>query len=282
MSKLTLLSINPIAFKVFGWSVYWYGLLIGVGMVLAYILVMRETKRKGLSEDKMSDALFWTIIFGIVGARLYYVVFRWDYYRQHLGEIVKMWEGGGAIYGSILLGGATLFYLSKRYTIDTYLTLDIAAPAVMLAQVIGRWGNFINQEAYGVEVTRDVLASWHLPNWVIEQMHIAGIYRQPTFLMESCWNLIGFILILILRRVPNVLRKGEVLALYVGWYGLGRFVIEEFRSDSLYFASIKISQLVSVAMMLVSIVMLIMGRMRHHVMYTSLDNTHTTSVGEEF
>ena len=261
---MPILAIDPIAFRLLGWPVHWYGLLIGLGMVLSYLLVMREGRRKGLSEDYLSDAYFWTIILGLIGARAYYVLFRLDYYLAHPDQIIQIWHGGGAIYGAILLGTATIIYVARRYQQDLVLTLDVAAPGIMLAQAIGRWGNFVNQEAYGPETSRAFLEGLHLPAWLIDQMQIQSHYYQPTFLYESLWNLLGLALILILRRQKGVLKRGELAAGYFVWYGLGRFFIEGLRTDSLYLGPLRISQGVSAVMVVLGLAWIIIRRRAGH------------------
>lgn len=249
----TLLQIDSTAFRLFGWPVQWYGLIIGLGIVVAYWMVMRSTRKMGISDEIMSDIIFWTVIIGFVGARLYYVIFRWEYYGQHLDQIIQIWHGGLAIYGGVLAGAATVIYMCRRYQLDIPALLDCAAPAVLIAQAIGRWGNFINQEAHGGETTHAFLESLFLPNWLIEQMYIDGAYYHPTFLYESVWAFIGVAVLLILRRLPHFLQKGEVAALYLIWYGAGRIVIEGMRTDSLYLGSLRISQVVSSILVVVGI-----------------------------
>lgn len=240
-------TIDPTAFHLFGWPVQWYGIIIGLAMVIGYQMVMRQARRLQLDEEVMADIIFWTIVSGLIGARAYYVLFRWEYYAQYPEQIIQVWNGGLAIYGGILAGVAALVALCRRYQQDLRVVLDIAAPAVLFAQAIGRWGNFVNQEAYGGETTRQFLASLHLPTVIIDQMNIHGTYYHPTFLYESVWNLLGVCVLLIARRRNNM-QPGIVAALYLIWYGFGRFFIEGMRSDSLYLGSLRISQVVSLVL----------------------------------
>lgn len=252
MQLFTFLKIDPIAFRLFDWPVHWYGLIIGLGIVIAYWMIIKEAKRKFLDEEKVSDIIFWTIIMGFIGARIYYVLFRFDYYLANPTHIFSIWEGGIAIYGGILAGLVTIFVLSRRYHLSFITMLDIMAPAVLLAQAIGRWGNFINQEAYGYAVERSFLERLFLPEWLINQMEVNGIYYHPTFLYESLWSTIGVIVLLCLRHRPKLLKEGEVAARYLLWYGIGRLVIEGMRTDSLYLGPLRVSQVVAVLFIFVS------------------------------
>ena len=252
--------LSPIAFELFGWPVHWYGIIIGLGILLAYLLIGAEARKKQLDGEKMSDLIFWTIIIGFIGARIYYVLFRLDFYLANPTHIFSIWEGGIAIYGGVLAGIMTIYWLTKKYQLPFITTLDVAAPGVLLSQVIGRWGNFMNQEAYGYEVSRDFLEKLRLPEWLIEQMHINGAYHHPTFLYESVWNFLGFIILIILRRIPGLLKDGEVAAVYLLWYGLGRMVIEGMRTDSLYLGPLRVSQWLAGVFVILSIVFILWRR----------------------
>lgn len=253
-------AINPEAFNIGGWSVRWYGLIIGAGIIVAYFLFNREGNRKGIDENTTLDLIFWTVMIGFIGARLYYVLFRLDYYLANPSLIIQIWQGGLAIYGGIIAGVFTLIVLSRRYQLPMMTVLDIAAPSVLAAQAIGRWGNFINQEAYGGPVARDFLESLFLPEFIIEQMNVNGTYHHPTFLYESLWNIIGVVLLLILRRKPRFFRQGEVAGSYLIWYGIGRAFIEGLRTDSLYLGSLRVSQWLSVLLVIGSAALIIYRR----------------------
>jgi len=162
------------------------------------------------------------------------VLFELGYYLQNPGQILAIWNGGIAIYGGLIAGGGTLYWYAKKKGTSLALVLDILAPNVLLAQSIGRWGNFMNQEAHGGPVTRQFLENLYLPEFIIEQMNINGTYYHPTFLYESLWSLLGFVLIVTIRNRKQLLRQGEVALSYVLWYSVGRFFIEGMRTDSLW------------------------------------------------
>ena len=253
--------INPIAIQIGPFAIRWYAICIVTGLLLAVYLAMREAPRKKINPDHILDFIIIAFPIAIVGARLYYVVFDWSYYAAHPGEIIAIWNGGIAIYGGLLTGAIVLFIYSYRQMINPLNFLDIAAPGVMVAQAIGRWGNFVNQEAYG-KVTSQLD---YLPIFIQKQMYIDGAYRIPTFLYESLWNLLGFVLILILRRRPKFLKQGEVAFFYLVWYGCGRFVIEGIRTDSLMLFGFRVSQWLSLILILLGIGMIIWRRKKEGV-----------------
>lgn len=179
----------------------------------------QRSSPKKITSDDVIDFVLIAFPLAILGARIYYVLFEWSYYSQHLTEIFAIWNGGIAIYGGLLTGVLVLLIYSYYKVINPIAFLDIIAPAVMIAQAIGRWGNFVNQEAYG----KAVKSLNYLPEFIQKQMFIEGHYRQPTFLYESLWNLVGFVIIMVLRRKRKLLKEGEVLAFYLIWYGLGSY-----------------------------------------------------------
>ena len=268
------LTINPIAFEIGGLQVRWYGIIIAFGIYLATTLADREATRKGYRKDFIIDLVFWAVPLGFVGARLYYILFEWQYYLANPAEIIQIWHGGIAIYGGVIAGAATVYWFTKKEKVSFALLLDILAPVVLLAQSIGRWGNFTNQEAHGEVTTRAFLEGLHLPNFIIEQMHINGAYYQPTFLYESLWSFVGVLILFYLRRRKGV-KVGEIAAGYLIWYSFGRFFIEGMRTDSLWmFNVIRISQLVSIVLFLLGIGLIIVRRRRVPAVpdYVSIDN----------
>ncbi|MBP3037908.1 prolipoprotein diacylglyceryl transferase [Bacillaceae bacterium Marseille-Q3522] len=256
----TIHVLNPIALELGPIRVYWYGVIIGVGIALALWLAMREGNRRGLPKELFPDLLLWAIPIAIISARIYYVIFQWDYYADNPVDIVKIWEGGIAIHGALIGAIITAYVFTKKRQIPFWKVLDIAAPSIILGQVIGRWGNFMNQEAYGEEVSRQFLENLFLPDFIINQMYIEGAYHHPTFLYESVWNLIGFVILLLLRKVN--LRRGEIFLSYVIWYSIGRFYIEGMRTDSLMLDSLRMAQMVSIAAVVVSIVFIVYRRVK--------------------
>ncbi|WP_217560186.1 prolipoprotein diacylglyceryl transferase [Paenibacillus sp. GbtcB18] len=227
--------LNPVAFKLGPISVHWYGIILGTAALIGLLLVIREGKRFKLQPEFFMDLLLIGVPSAIVAARIYYVAFQWENYKNNLSEIIAIWHGGIAIYGA-LIGAiiAALIYV-RRKGYSFWRIADICAPGLIVGQMIGRWGNFVNQEAHGGPVSESFLRSTlHLPDWIVNQMNIEGIFYHPTFLYESVWNFVGLLLLFWLRRRP-FLRAGELFMSYFIWYSLGRFFIEGLRTDSLDF-----------------------------------------------
>ncbi|MGM0275618.1 prolipoprotein diacylglyceryl transferase [Enterococcus sp. AZ080] len=253
--------INRVAFDLLGVPIYWYALIIVSGIIIAMWLSSREAVRVGMKAEDVTDFMLWGLPLSIIGARLYYILFDLPQYIANPIQIFNIRSGGLAIYGGLIAGGITLYFYTKYHFIDAWTFLDIAAPSVLLAQAIGRWGNFMNHEAFGPDTTRSFLESLYLPNFIIDNMYIDGIYRQPTFLYESVWSLIGVIILLLLRKKTHLLKKGEIALLYLIWYSFGRFFIEGMRTDSLYFLdTIRVSQLLSAVLFIGAIVLFIWRR----------------------
>lgn len=255
--------IDPIAFQLGPFSIRWYALCIIAGLILAVYLSAKEAPRKRIQADDVYDFILYAFPVAILGARLYYVLFSWEQYKENPLEIFAIWNGGLAIYGGLLAGFLVLVFFTRYRFINTWDFLDIAAPSVMIAQSIGRWGNFFNQEAYGAKVANLDF----LPAFIREQMYIDGSYRQPTFLYESVWNLLGFILIIFLRRKTKFLRQGEITLFYLMWYGLGRLFIEGMRTDSLMLAGLRVSQWFSLILVVIGLVLLLFRRKKQNLPY---------------
>lgn len=251
--------MNRVAFNIFGFNVYYYSLCILLGVIVAYILIIREGKKQGLQKEFISDLIFYTLIIGILGARVYYCVFNLDYYLANPSEILKIYNGGLAIHGGVIAGLIFVYLYTKKKNVSFIKILDIVAPAVIIAQSFGRWGNFFNQEAHGGITTYQNLKNMHIPEFIINGMHIEGKYYYPTFFFESIWCLIGFIILMIARKNKN-LRKGFQIGFYFIWYGIGRFFIEAFRTDSLMFFGLKIAQIVSLIGIIIGIIIIVTNR----------------------
>jgi phosphatidylglycerol---prolipoprotein diacylglyceryl transferase len=241
-------------------TIYWYGVIIGTGVLIGLWLATREGVRRGLTKETFVDLVLFAVPIAILCARTYYVIFEWNYYSKHISEIPKIWEGGLAIHGGLIGAVATGIVFAKKRGLSFWKLADIAAPSIILGQAIGRWGNFMNQEAHGGPVTRQFLENLHLPDFIINQMYINGQYYHPTFLYESLWDFAGFLLLLWLRRVN--LRRGELFLSYLIWYSIGRFFIEGMRTDSLMLTShLRIAQVVSVALIILAVCLWVFRRM---------------------
>lgn len=257
--NLQLLSIDPVAFSIGFLSVRWYGVIIALGIVLAYFLAQREAVKRGLHEEFISDMLLWAIPIAILSARFYYVIMKWDFYSQNPGKIIEIWNGGIAIHGALIGAFITAYLFTKKRGVSFLRIADITAPSILVGQIIGRWGNFVNQEAHGGEVTRSFLEGLRLPEWIINQMYIKGSYYHPTFLYESLWNVAGFIILLIARKFNW--RRGEMFSFYLIWYSVGRFFIEGLRTDSLYLiGELRSAQVVSIIAIVAGIILIVYGR----------------------
>lgn len=262
--------LNPIAIDLGPIQVHWYGLIIGFGVLLGLIIALRESERRGLDKEIFTDMILFAVPIAIISARIYYVIFQWEYYSQNPGDIIKIWNGGIAIHGALIGAVLTALVFAKVKKVSFWKLADIAAPSLLLGQAIGRWGNFMNQEAHGGEITRSFLENMHLPEFIINQMYINGTYYHPTFLYESIWNIVGVIILLSLRKVN--LRRGELFLTYVLWYSIGRFYIEGLRTDSLMLTeSLRIAQVISIVLVAVAIALVVYRRVRGHADKRYLD-----------
>ena len=255
MSKIAL-SLGPL-------SITWYSICILLGVIVAGIIINTEAKKFNISPSFVTNLIFWVVIFGIAGARVYYVLFNLDYYSVSPIEAIKVWNGGLAIHGGIIAGLITVLWYCKKYDVNPLRMLDIAAPGVLIAQAIGRWGNFFNAEAHGGVVTKAFLENLHLPKFIIKGMYINGNYYHPTFLYESIFCTIGFVIILILRRMKWI-KQGNVFSIYLIWYGTLRFFIESLRTDSLMLFNFKTAQIISIIMIIIGIYLIIRPYIRRN------------------
>ena len=230
------MKIDKIAFEVFGRPIAWYGIIITIGIILAVLYVINRGKYEGVSQDDIIDYSIFVIPIAIIGARLYYVLTSLDQYDSLL-EMFAIWEGGLAIYGAVIGGALTALVVSKIKKIKILKMFDMLVPAVMIGQIIGRWGNFMNAEAHG-GVT-DIFIRMGIRTQYMD----APVYVHPTFLYESLWNLAGFLGLHYLSKKPQY--DGQIALSYAAWYGLGRCMIEGLRTDSLYWGPFRVSQLLA-------------------------------------
>ena len=252
------ISFDRVAVELFGRPIYWYGVIIMLGIVAAFIHAYLRCKQEGIKTDDILDVGLFTVIFGVIGARLYYVLTTLDTHEYHnLLDVLAIWEGGLAIYGGIIAGATAVVVTALVKKINPLKVTDTVAPGVMLAQAMGRWGNFMNGEAYGYEVAEDSLLYPFRMGLISDYTGSEMKYYHPTFLYESLWNVVGFVIITLLYRKKKF--NGQVTLMYFTWYGFGRMFIEGLRTDSLYVGSFRISQVVGLVCFLVGSTLLIAG-----------------------
>ena len=250
--------MNRIALDLGFIKIYWYSITMFLGVVLGIIIAYIEIKRKKINTELFSNMAFYAILSGFIGARIYYVLFNLDYYLSSPIEIIQVWNGGLAIHGGIIGAILAIYIYTKKHKISMLLMLDICAPALIIGQIIGRWGNFFNGEAHGGIVTRTFLEKLYLPDFIINGMYINGNYYHPTFLYESLLNLICFIILLILRKNKKI-KIGVITGIYLIWYSIVRFFIESLRTDSLMLYNLKMAQVISIVLFIIGIILIIIS-----------------------
>ncbi|WP_459130036.1 prolipoprotein diacylglyceryl transferase [Guggenheimella bovis] len=243
--------MNPVAFELFGIEVRWYGILIALGMFLAATLLLRFAKEKGMKEDDIYDLLIVVLPCGIIGARIWYVLFNLDLYQGDILRMMNIREGGLAIHGGVIFGVLSGFIYTKIKKLPFEAIADMVAPGLILAQAIGRWGNFMNGEAHGDVVTNVAHQFFPLAT------NVHGVWYYATFFYESMWNLLGFVLLLILYRRKKF--DGQVFLAYGIYYSIGRYFIEGLRTDSLYVGPFRTAQLVSLTTIVVFSILYFLG-----------------------
>lgn len=259
-------NVKEIAFRVFGWPIHWYGIIIAVGFLLAVGYCSRKADNYGITQDNIADLLLCAVPLCIIGARLYYIIFYLDLFRNvdgslNFAQMIRVWDGGLAIYGAILMAVAVALVFCKIKKISFLSLADLGSFGLLIGQLVGRWGNFVNMEAYGAPTS----LPWRMGIYDT----VGGVYQymevHPTFLYESLWNLAGFLL---LALVVEKHRKfdGQIFFSYVAWYGLGRSWIEGLRSDSLYLFSsgIRVSQLLAFLTCIASVAVLLVQLRKPH------------------
>jgi len=242
------------SFNILGINITYYALCILLGVIVAYFIITKLSKKHNINSRYMDDIIFYGLLSGIIGARLYYVLFNLDYYLKDINEIVMIWHGGLAIHGGILFGALFVYLYSRKNKLNFIELTDIILPGVIIAQGIGRWGNFFNQEAYGMMVSKGLLEKLLIPKFIIQGMYINGNYYLPTFYIESIFCIIGFILIMIISKKTK--KIGIPTSFYLIWYGILRFIIEIFRTDSLMLFNIKIACLISIISIILGVILL--------------------------
>ena len=240
-------------------QIYWYSIFIFLGIFFASLVILSECKKQKINQDFIINLIFYGVIFGLIGARLYYIAFNLNYYLANPIEIFEVWNGGLAIHGGIIFGIITIYLYTRKYNAKFLKVLDIIVVGVILGQAIGRWGNFFNGEVYGKITTLDSLKHMGLPDFIINGMHIDGAYRTPLFLYESIWNFIGFIALVVIRRVYKYLKTGQLSGIYLAWYSIGRFMIEGMRDNEyvLMIGNLKIAQVISIGLIIIGVLMII-------------------------
>lgn len=237
------------SFSFFGFDIHFYGILIALGVVSAYLFCKRKAFKRDISSDTLLDVILYGLPSAVICARIYYVVFSWSDYKHNWLDIFKIWEGGIAIYGAVIGACLSTFIYCRVKNISFKKVFDIGAFGLLIGQIIGRWGNFINAEAFGRE-TGTALFRMQLVN-----QHITV---HPTFLYESTWNLLVFLFLNAYEKYQKF--EGEIFLVYVTGYGLGRFFVEGLRTDSLWLGSVRISQVVAGLCVIVGIVLIVIGR----------------------
>lgn len=252
-------SVDRVAFELFGKPIYWYGVIIMLGIVAAFIHALIRGKQEGVKADDILDIGIFTVLFGVIGARLYYVLTTLDTHEyKNFIDVIAVWQGGLAIYGGIIAGCTAIVVTCLVKKINPLKLTDCIAPGVGLAQAIGRWGNFMNGEAYGYEVAEDSFLYPFRMGLISDYTEGTAMrYYHPTFLYESLWNVVGFVIITLLYRKKKF--NGQITLMYFAWYGFGRFFIEGLRTDSLYVGPFRISQVVGLVCFVAGVTLMVAG-----------------------
>ena len=249
------LSFNPsrVAFSIGEKGIYWYGIIIAVGFILAVLYAMKRSDKFGLTQDNVLDMLLCAVPLAIIGARAYYCIFSWEMYKDDPISVLYIWNGGLAIYGAVIGAVIGLVIITKLRKINTLAMMDVGGLGLLIGQSIGRWGNFMNREAFG-GLTDSFLRMG------LTDVNGQTVYVHPTFLYESLWNALGFLLLHLYSKKRKY--DGQLFTMYIGWYGLGRMFIEGLRTDSLYVGNtnLRVSQLLAVICLLGAVILLIYNK----------------------
>ena len=249
MNPPSTLSLGPL-------NIHFYGLIIAVGMILAVCYALHRKEEFGLTEDNLLDGVLWIVPFAIICARAYYCIFEWDAYKDNPISILYIWNGGLAIYGGVIGAIIGIFVFARIKKLNPFSILDVVSLGFLIGQCIGRWGNFMNREAFGEATQSFLRMGLYNP--------VTGVteYYHPTFLYESVWNLCGFILLHFLSKKRQY--DGQIALGYVAWYGLGRALIEGLRTDSLWWGPFRVSQLLAAVSCVIAVILLIWQAFRPH------------------
>lgn len=266
--------MNPVLVDLGFMQIRWYSVLILIACFVVLYLAQNEAERFGVQRVFIFNLLFWALIMGIIGARLYYVLFNIKDYMNDPLEILKVWHGGLSIHGGLIFGLLTIVIYCKKYKVRVVRIIDFLVVPLLLGQAIGRWGNFFNQEAHGIATTEAVLQKLMIPDFIIEGMTIDGVVYTPTFLYESIVCVIAFIVLLIIRR-GKYTKVGTMTASYLIIYGVLRFFIETSRTDALMLGGFRVAQIVSVIMVVVGLgmIMLISKKGKFEDRYNDAENS---------
>jgi len=256
-------------------TIQYYALFIVVGALLGLLYCIKECKKFNIDKEKITDAFIYGFVFAIIGARLYYVIFEWHYYIQNPVSIIMISHGGLAIHGGLIATAIYLYYYTRKHKINILAFFEGIMPGFLIGQSLGRWGNFMNQEAHGpiISGTLDeqryfLSQTLHLPDFITNQMYLYGDsglgYYHPTFLYESLWNILGLIiLIFVLKKLKKYL-LGDALSFYLIWYGIGRYFIESLRTDALMLGDVRVAQLASIIMIIFGAFFTIYRRIKNY------------------
>ena len=246
------LEVNRQLFSVFGISIYSYGVIIGIGLILGFLYATREAKKCGITQDDFLNMFLIGVPSAIICARLYYVIFSWNSYKDNLIEILNIRGGGIAIYGGVIGASAAVLIYCHKKKLNKGMVFDILAVGLLIGQAIGRWGNFVNGEAFGSGCT----LPWAMT--IKQSGRVVANLVHPTFLYESLFNALGVLALCLYKRKKAF--EGEIFCGYMVWYGLTRMSIEGLRADSLYLGTVRVSQMLSIALVLVGFILIIKNR----------------------
>ena len=268
MDHASIEALNPVFLRLGSFTIYWYAVLIFIGIGVGLYLGIREGKKMGIDAEFFWDGVSYAVPISIVGGRLYFVLFsNFRYYMSNPSQLIRVWEGGLAIHGVLISVGLFVWFYSRRKKISLWLLFDLVGVSFFMAQVVGRFGNFMNQEAHGgivpgatLDAQREFLTSLLIPEFIVDNMFINGAYHHPTFLYEALWNVLGFLIaVFVLRKCQKVL-VGEIGAFYAIWYSVGRFFLEGMRTDSLMLTqNLRMAHFISVVTIIV-VIALVVGR----------------------